>query len=441
MSIQRMRSVVAIVAVAGAAAGASGQVVPVSVVARVGDVLSGGATISSLGSPFTNSLGQVGFQLGTTGPTARRIWIGNGPVFDSTSNPLLGTGAEDTMGISDAGGWIYSPALTSAGAPDAVVTNNGVLLAGGDAAPGEPGRFNTFNSRPRMVANGSAFWMAGSSVTAGGSSSNRAFLRNTNPANPAATTLLYKGGDTIAGLTLSTLTSNFTFDASDNANNTIHEVGLALGGAVTTANDTGILRNGSTWVMREGDVAAGGNGTEVHQNFGGMGINNAGNFVVAGDTNNANTAQDHYIAYNGTIELKEGQSIGSYLLNGPVDAISINNNNLVAFLWDSGPAKEGLFVGTAGNLINSSLLLQTGDLVDIDGDTIADFVLQDFNAAASIAPGLDLSDNGNTVFVNVDLRAIGGTTDIVAIIGVTIPAPGSAALLGLAGLLAARRRR
>lgn len=51
-----------------------------------------------------------------------------------------------------------------------------------------------------MADDGTAYWIGGWSTTQGGSTSNRGLLRNSNPANPAGTTVVEMGGDVVSGL-------------------------------------------------------------------------------------------------------------------------------------------------------------------------------------------------------------------------------------------------
>ncbi|MCC6359716.1 MAG: hypothetical protein IT450_13305, partial [Phycisphaerales bacterium] len=155
----------------GALAAYAAAQTPATVVAKVGDPASN-STISTLNAPFTNGLGQVGF-VAALADSTRIVWIGNGPVFNSADAlPDVLTGGEGTMGISDAGGFVYSPSFNG---NDAVYTHLGLLLADGDPAPGMPGMFSSFNSRPTMTPDGTANWVGGWSATAGGSTVGRIF--------------------------------------------------------------------------------------------------------------------------------------------------------------------------------------------------------------------------------------------------------------------------
>lgn len=418
-----MCAAAALCAISGSAI--AGGVIPVTKILGVGDVL-GGRPVTGIGQPFTNSLGQVGFVVLHTGDNTRSIYLGNGSAFNSSSEPTW-TGSEDTMGISDAGDYIYSP---SVGGNDAVVTSSGVLLKGTDPLPFDNSRFSTFNSRPRMTANGTAAWVGGSATTAGGSTTARALMKNATPSNPAATVSLLKGGDLVSGVAVAAAGINFAYDISDNGNNWVNDTTLVA----ATSADRAIVVNG-TIAMREGDATGQG---DLWQNWRFMGINDSGNFTICGDTN---SATDDFVTFNSTIKVRQGDTVDGLTLGTTVDMVSINNNDQIAMIWDivGGTGQEALFLGDGNTLGTSAqMLLRTGDLLDINNDNNADVTLTDFTASATIAPGLDIADNG-VVYVNVNVTPIGGGAAFEMIIAV--PAPGAASVLGLAGLAALRRRR
>ncbi|MBC8107439.1 MAG: PEP-CTERM sorting domain-containing protein [Anaerolineae bacterium] len=80
--------------------------------------------------------------------------------------------------------------------------------------------------------------------------------------------------------------------------------------------------------------------------------------------------------------------------------------------------------------------------VDLTGDNVADYTLTDFEASSIINAALDISDNGNIVYVEVGLTPIAGGAEMAAIIGVAVPEPTVAmALLGIGAMGVVRRRR
>ncbi len=403
--------------------------VPAYVVIKQGDGY-GGSTVSSLNAPFTDGEGRVGF-VAALADGQRMIWWNTGPVFFSGSAlPDVLTGGESTMGVSNTGGFIYSPSVNG---NDAVYTHGGSLLKRGDPIPPLPGLFSTFNSRPIMLPDGTAYWVGGSSPTQGSSTStNRHLFKATDPTNPATIERVLGGGDVIAGKTVRTTASNFDFWISNNGLYHIHVLDMNV-----TLNEH-VYLNG-TFVAAEGDPTGQGDNWE---NFGSVAVNSVGNYIFSGDTNGPSAA-DAFVAYNNIIKVREGQTIDGVTLapGATVRALSINDINQVVHIWGWGTgaaAQEHLFFGSGASLENSIRLLSLGDELDINGDSIADYRLIDFNASAAIGPGLDLAEDGY-VYLDVDLQTIGANDSIQAIIRIVVPEP-AALLLAALGVLVLRRR-
>ncbi|HKQ46436.1 MAG TPA: PEP-CTERM sorting domain-containing protein [Phycisphaerae bacterium] len=421
-----------IVGVLFAATPAAFAVTPVDIVIKQGDVF-GARTVSTLNAPFTDGLGKVGF-VAAFDDSTRGIWHSSGFVFNSSDAlPDSLTGGEGTMGVSNLGNFIYSPSFNGG---DAVYTAGGKLLADGDAVPNNPGLFSVFNSRPTMLPNGTAHWIGGTSTTAGGSTSNRHLFRATDPNNPMSISRIISGGDVIEGKAISTAASNFNYDISDNGSHHVHILDMVTG---STTNNVHVYRDGAFVAQESLPV---GDGTNW-ENFDGVFVNNAGDWLLHGDTSGATTS-DEFIAFKGEIKVREGQTIdGITLASGAsVNAASIDNKNNVVHTWGWGSgttAQEHLFFGDADDLINGVRLLSRNDQVDSDGDTIADWIITDFEASTVIGPGLDLAEDG-FVFVEVSMIPAAGGTEIGAILRVEVPEPATVGLLAL-GLLAIRRRR
>ena len=405
--------------------------VPAWVVAKQGDAL-GGSTISTLNTPFTDGNGKVGF-VGALADNQRFVWWDTGPVFYSGSAlPLVLTGGEGTMGVSDTGGFIYSP---SADGNDSVYTHGGLLLAGTQVVPNLGGLISTFNSRPQMLPDGTALWIGGTRTDAQGTTSNRHLFRASDPTDPSTITPIWSGGDLIQGIPIATSASNFTYMLSDNGLNHIHVLTMSTGSSL---DDVHVYVNGD-FVAQESKPTGFG---DAWQNFGDVGIHDHGNYIFAGDTDGP-TATDAFVAYNGIIGVREGDTIdGVTLASGAATrAISINNLNQVVHMWGWGSGaslQEHLFFGDGADLANSIRLLSLGDEIDADGDGIADFLLTDFSASTVVGPGLRLAEDGY-VFLEVVMRSIAEQTTHNAIIRVAIPEPASLVLLALAGLLLRRR--
>lgn len=375
------------------------------VVVRVGDSLGGGLTVSAINDPYTNGDGKVGLLVSVSDGT-RSIWYDNGPIWNSSSLlPDVASGGEGTIGISDTAGFIYSPSFNG---NDAVVTHHGLLLAATQAIPNSP-VFSSFNSRPRMTPDGTAWWIAGVTATSGGATQGRAMMRCSDPADPSTIQILFRSGDVMDGETIDTTGIQFGYDASDNGQYLIN----IMDWTGATATDAAVVVNGVT-VAREGFLVAGGNGTENWTSFAGPGVNNLGDYIFSGDTT-APTAADQVIYFNGAVIAREGQVISGVTVGGATLWSTVNNRREIAFLQTSSQT-ETLFWGTAPTFSDMTKIVSVNDEIDVDGNGVGDFVITDFNASAAIAPGLDMADDG-WVYADVDMVPVGGGASINAIVG------------------------
>lgn len=428
MESRRLCSVLAVVLAGAVGAAFALPPVPVKVLVKQGDTI-GASTVSTVNSPFTDGNGRVGF-VGSIADSQRFVWHDTGPVFFSNDAlPVVLTGGESTMGVSDTGGFIYSP---SADGNDAVWTHGGLLLAKEQPVPNYPNLISTFNSRPQMIPNGTAFWMGGTRTSAQTTTSNRSLFKAADPTDPNSITAVLSGGDVIDGKTLKTSASNFTYWISDNGAHHIHKVEVETG---STSNDVHIYLDGG-FVAQEGQPSGAG---DNWQNFSTVSVNNAGHYLVSGDTDAA-TATDAFLAYDGSIAIREGDTLDGVLLGSgyAVRDASINDLGGVVHMWGTGTT-EFLFYGEGTDLAASQLLLATGNELDVDNDGISDYLLTDFEASATIGPGLDLAEDG-WVYVEVGMEPITGGSEIAAILRVAIPEPGTLSLLALGGLALLRRR-
>jgi hypothetical protein len=422
----RTRTIAASLSAALAAAAAAGPTpVAGTIVAAEGDTIDG-STIASLNSPFTNGNGQVGF-VAALADGRRAIWYDTGAIFLSDNAlPDDLSGGEGTMGIGNNGQFVYSPSFNG---DDAVFGHNGLILAQGQHAPGyDANFFSTFNSRPQMIDDGTAYWVGGINDGNGGTSTaQRAFYR----ANPdGSIDRVFASGDAIAGAGGATIDfpSGVDFDYN------VAGDGSHMINAFIANNDDNLVAVDGVMVAREFAATGGG---DNWSNFDQMAINSSGNYLFSGDTDGA-TSADEFIAYNGVIAAREGMSVGGLTLGSSVNAASINNLGQAAFIWSTVETDESLFFAAdAADLGAAEALLSVGDLFDDGGTT---WLIDDFNASNVIGPGLDLAEDG-MVYVEVDLESLDGSVNIEAVIGVAVPAPMSGSFLALGGLLATRRRR
>lgn len=407
--------VLALILAVALAAPAAAQV-PVELIVKDGDTppAAGGDPVTTLNAPFTNGLGQVGFTgaVDRGGSSDNFIWFDSGPIwFNSSAVGSTLSGAEGTMGVGNAGEFVYSPSVDG---NDSVWTQNGLLLTEDVPAPGgSPGELNSFNSRPQLLPDGTALWVGGITDSPGGSTQARALYRAADTATPVITEV-FRSGDMIGGFTIDFPSGvGFDYQISDDGNQHIHDLLMDTG---STTNDGFVYVNGAL-VAREADPVPGGG--ENWDNFDVMAINNAGNYLFSGDTDGS-TATDEFIAYNGTIAIREGDLIDGHTLGSSVSAASLNNLGQAVFIWSTDLGETLFHALDASNLAGATALLTVGDSIDVDGNMTPDYTVTDFNASNIIGPGLSLAEDGS-VYVEVDIDDGGG--DLEAIIRLALPQP------------------
>jgi len=378
------------------------------IILKDGDSLGGG-TVLSLSRPFIDGDGKVGFtgNIEIGGVPHDFTYYDNGLLFlDTDALPDDLNTFEAFMGVGDQAEFIISSRFNG---EDAVYTHKGLLAVENVQAPGLPAGINsTFHSRPRMVPNGTAFWIAGLNNGSGGTNSVGRIFYTVNSAG-AISPLLITGATEIAGRVITANSSALDFDygVSDNGNNYLNLLSLdAPGGGNTRA----LVRNGNTILAEVGQSAG---RSEKWESIDLMDVNNNGDEVFTGDTD-GDIETDEFIAFNGTIVLREGATVGGVTLTSgaTVRGVDLNNNGQLLHIWKIEDA-EYLFVGQADDLAATSVLMVSqSDQLDTDGDGSADFSIVDIYTFASSAA---LTDD-HRIFVELGLVATSGnTTEMEAI--------------------------
>ncbi len=397
-----------------AGAAIAGGPVPASIVLRQGDVVLDDRVVVSVNTPFTNGDGAVGFVVGFE-DARTGIWYDDRVVFFSEDAPVeLLANAEGTMGVSDAGDWIYSP---ECGGDDCVFGFGGVIAAEDSQAPDSPPGFETmFHDRPRMTDGGAAYWMSGLDNGVGG------FVTATyvvyRRAQDGTITIVLREGDEIGNTTIERILPDYAVSGNDAHTMFIFE----KPGSVS--EETGHLMVDGVVVAKEGSSTGRGDSWRL---FEACSINDSGDYVFSGRTDRP-TPSGQFIAYNGDIVLRAGvPTTGPVTANFALDAISLNNLGQVAFIWDledpGGDVETLFYASDAGDIPGTLVsLLSVGQGIDTDGDNAADWFVADFRASLALGPGLDLAEDGN-VYLEVGLDAPdGSTTNIDAIIRLELPA-------------------
>jgi hypothetical protein len=386
---------------------AEGIIVEATLVLQVGDDSGGAGIVTTLNQPFVNGIGDPGF---TGNATENFVWSGAGVIWVSSNGlPSVLTGAEFTMGIGDLGEFIYSPSTDGS---DSVWTDLGLLAIENVQAPGMPtGTNSTFHSRPTMIPSGQAYWVAGHGDGSGGTTSVGRILYTSSDGSPTAISIILRTGDTIDGQIVDATGVDFDYDFSDNAGHHIHVLDMVG----STATDGFVYVDGAL-IAREGDPN--GSGVDNWDNFDFVSINSAGSYLFSGDTD-GDTNGDEFIARNGVIVLREGDTVAGITLEpgAAVRGVAINDSGETVFGWASGGIERLFFAGDAADIPGTAaLVLSTGDEVDLDGDGTGDATVTDL--PATILHNFQLADDGR-FFIGVDLDY--GAGDVAAIIGLDLP--------------------
>lgn len=381
------------VAVGVLAATPAAAQVRANVIVRGGDTPAGApGAVTEVFNPYLNGLDQIGFT-GVAGGV-QMVWVDSGITWLDTDDATdtLTLGDTDGMGFSDSGAFVYSPLVN--GDPS-IYSDQGALFVLGDAAPGVSNGVIQSLFMPNMLPNGDIMFVAGYDTDANSTVDGRAFY-HLPAGNPANASIIYQTGDVISALTLSGLGPDS--DQWVASNNGANVIGLTYFATGQNTDDSGLIVNGAVVVQELGSTGQGDNWDQ----FRSVAINNAGDYIFGGTTDGAG-AVNAFVAYNGSIALREGDTLGDILFDGAVDAVDISNNGHSAFIWNNGQVESLYFSCDSSALPTTTrLLVAVGDEIDADGDDTSDFTITDFNAEVFNGPGLAFADDG-FVYAAVDL--------------------------------------
>lgn len=389
-----------------------------------------GETISSLSNTAVNHVGGYACSLTTAGTaTLSRIW-GNatgGPGMLMRTEGIFGdfeqTSFESFYGMSDTGQLSYG--TTSTRISDGTTGLDGVwlddlpILHEEEPVPTLPGMFSTFNSRPGVTGDGVPYWVGGISDTQGGSSQNRALFSG------LGANVVIMGGDFLPGIPepIDTGSSNIDFDwrVSRFGANWIDQVLVD-----TTSTDDGIVVINGVPVMCGGSIlrenspvpaVVGGLPGELWDNFDFLGVNEAGDYFVTGDTD-ADSTVDESVLMNELIVLREGDVLDlggdPVTVSGSIEGGYMNDQGDWAVIWDiddpNGDNIEAL-------IFNGEILLVEGDPVDWNGDGVIDAgdedgVLANFTGISALTVGGRVGGAVNIYFTaDIDFFGTPGSSD------------------------------
>jgi cysteine-rich repeat protein len=355
----------------------------------------GGASVTTVHNPRTNGAGEVSF-VGLASDDSHYFWLGAGIGWLSsdelTAVLVLGSNLDvGWQGMSDAGAWVYEPDVDGV---ESIWTNAGVLVQTGGVAPGwaTPSTFTL--TRSSLMTPGGAIYFVSSVDTNGDLFGDSGAIYTTPDGSAASLAIAIGTGTTLGADTVSQVDDDY--DVSDSGLHTIYEV--IVPPSISTIAADGVA------VMKEGQ-SVGGLAGDLWETFDLVSINDAGDYLVSGDTTGA-TETDEFIAYDGTIALRQADTVDGVTLPSQVLALSINDDGYAAHLWgalNTSQLDVAFYSCDAADLAASSRrLVGAGDTLDIDGDGAPDFTVLGLNADNQVGPGADLAED-MALYLEVDL--------------------------------------
>ena len=366
---------------------ALGAVVPGQIVLRTGDLPAGAPVIvENVRAPFVEPDGTVAFD-GALIDGDQFVWRGSQIVWLGSDERAYTLGpAEVAMGTSPAGGFVYGPTIDG---DDGLYTHLGVLAVAGQPAPGLPaGTVSTFHARPSMAASGAVWWVAGldDGVTVG-----RALLR-TPTALAGDAQVVLRSGDLVAGLPIASL--NGIDDDYQISHGEQHLVVVLQLDSGDPSTDGAVYVDGAV-VAREGDPTGDG---DQWSNFDLVAIDQAGHHVITGDTNGAITS-DEFVAYDGTIVVREGSVLDGVPLGSPaaVRFVSLDDGGRLVHAWSRTGGSETVFLSCdpAQATASAQAVLSTGDELDLNDDGVGDGIFVVDLQPTTGTPGRALGNDGS----------------------------------------------
>ncbi|MEM9454585.1 MAG: DUF4215 domain-containing protein [Myxococcota bacterium] len=396
-------------------------VVPGRIVLQEGDAIMGGAAVTEISPPWVNAAGEVGFT-GELDNGDHYVFVGNDVVWQGNDDAAVNLDNVDSvMGSNGRSHWVYAVNING---NQGLYTDAGIFAVSGDSAPGFTGNF-TFLSTPSMTADGTIYWRAGINTDDDGDTDERGFYRATDGTFGSAE-LLLASGDIVDGVMINDNSAgiNASFAISDNGAHWIHVLNMEG----SSDNDDFVMVDGLMVAREDNPTSEGDNWAQ----FDLVGINDAGNYLFTGDTNGLMNS-DEFIAYNGNIAIREGDTVDGVLLPSSANLrfVAINNLEQATHAWgyflEDGDARETVFFAcNAADLAGTSQEVFTtiDDELDVDGDGNGDYAITNI----PLGSATDSKSLGETPFVYVEVELEDGNTEANAIVEFAVTCCGNTAI-------------
>lgn len=424
--------------------------VPVTVIAKAGDVVDG-LDIVAVGTPLTSGSGKVSFPLiGYEFDDAERTfpeeqtWFDTGVIFDTRTAPNLPPllSYASPLDAGDLGDWNAQNLTPLVG----IMSNGTVGLTPLSPAPTFPqGTRVVIAGSPRRLPNGTEYSVAivGSLNQGTGGGAAAVLYRRELGGNVTRVLMsgdLIEGREIIAPFFNEPIGSGYQYSDDDQQEALILTLDLGEAESSFPARQCLVINR---QIALEQFESTGHQG-EVYNDFRQVDINNSGDYLVSGTLGYfAAGLQTSFIGYNGDVVLRTGDSLDGITLPDRVGALSINDRGEAIHVWGGDDEDDddqfGLrgeentlvagsvmyYAANAADLNSSIKLLQSGDLLDVDGDELGDYILLKI-LGSQISPTIDLAEDGY-VYLTVLMTsardpALGpGPLPILAVIRLGLP--------------------
>lgn len=369
--------------------------------------------VGRLGLAVTNGRGELGF----TGTIQHRdrvepfVWLGDGIVWRGDSSPETSfSPPSPLLGIGNDSQFLFSGLIDGR---DGLWSHRGLLLHKGDWAAGlDEGAVINYSRRPTMTADGTGYWI---SEFKDGKGTGRALLKSPGT-TPEATTVVLRSDDLVDGKPIARPRGvDLSYQVSDNGEHLIQV--LQLGDSMST--DDVVYLDGSV-VLRRGEPTR---DLDRWTRFTVVAVNDDGDYLVGGETDGK--ASNRVLAYNGSVAVREGQTLDGRTLaaEAALMSASLDNQGRAVHLWSTAGfgAIHLFFACDAARLEESVHVLSTGTELPL-GDGYPPIEIDNFNFAGH-GPVLSLGP-GREVFVEAMLKAktAEGTVALDGVLGLPLPA-------------------
>lgn len=353
--------------------------------------------VATLSGPDVNGAEGWSFNMNTSAPGGLSVPLAYGTFLGGepsvlrtavTNEAYEQTGWESFFGMADTD-VCYSPTCTRLAdgetGLDSVWFGETPVAVEEEPYPHQDGWWWRFASRPGVTRDGIPYFVGGITDSQGGATQVRGLFYGIDGAP------IIIGGMVIDGLPdpVITNTSAVSFDFRFSAYGTHHiaEVDTDTGDANNNSHvvvDGAVVMAGGLPLSEAGVVpeSVGGLPGELWDNWDSMGITEAGDWLVTGDTNAA-TSEDEFLMVNGQILLREGDMVDGMTLVGAIERAFLGEDGDWAVVWDV-ETPEG---NVDALILNGQVVLMQGMAIDLDGDMVPDdgTMITDFTGIAAMA--------------------------------------------------------